>query len=1035
MVFQRYVLLMALMLPMAGYGQVFTFPSTNISPGATTCITVNANVGPPVYGLGDPILGPFPTSFVSQVCINIQTSHPWTLNVFLIHMGDTLTLTAFNGAGGSNYTNTCFGWYAGNPITSGSPPFTGYFDPQQNPPGFSIYNGSGPGGIWQLCIQDTLTDTTTVTPGPPGLGATSVGGGTIAIGFACPPCGPTNTSASGSMCPGGTFDLGSLIPSPPPSLVEYYDATWTPISQVVTSPGSYNIIMVDACDPIFPCTTFVAVTIYAAPVPNLGPDQSIDACPGVPVNLPLLFPLAGLSQSWTHNGIGITAAAAAAATLPGTYQLIGTNSSLCNDTAVVVVNHFIPPALGPDQTFIGCTVAPFNLTTVFNTTGLTTVWTLNGNPVANLSAVVVNGNYMLVATDANGCRDTAMLQLSLSVSPNLGPDQNQTVCDGTPVNLTTLYTTSGLTPSWTYQGSPVLNPTAVTQAGVYTLVATNANGCPDTALVTVSVNSAPVLGASQSMNFCSNTTVDLTTIYNTTGLTATWSLNGGPPVSNPSSVTTAGVYTITATNAAGCSSQATVTLSTLQAPDLGPDQNAFICPGAVVDLTSIYTNTGWTGSWTLNGNQVVNPNSVNQPGIYQLVATAPNGCSDQALVTVANSPAPNLGPDQTVTGCSNPGVNLQNIFNTSGTTPSWTYNGVPVGNTASVTLSGTYILIATNSSGCSDTAQVQVTVVVAPDLGPDAQSEFCQGISVNLNSFFNLTGLQIQWTLNGIPVSNPAIVAATGNYQVVASNGTGCTDTAVVMVNVFPNPDPGPNQNFQLCPWMTVDMTTIFNTTGFTSYWQVDGMTYTPITNENNPGLYQVTVIDANGCEGVANATITNIPCECEADFVFTGDCMKEPVSFSIIADSAIVSAHWIFGNGMPDSYQTEPVVQFSTENPVMVILEVTLTCGIKTIEKEVDLEDCSSRCRFYIPNAFTPNRDGTNEKFFAMSECLPLEYAMEIRNRFGQVVFSTGNMYEAWNGTYEGMASPEGIYVYHIRYKMPYQSRKFTTGRVSLIR
>ncbi|MGB5007056.1 MAG: T9SS type A sorting domain-containing protein, partial [Ferruginibacter sp.] len=63
-----------------------------------------------------------------------------------------------------------------------------------------------------------------------------------------------------------------------------------------------------------------------------------------------------------------------------------------------------------------------------------------------------------------------------------------TKCTDSIVNLTTLFTTTGLTTNWTTGGNPVANPLAVTAAGVYRLIVTNTNNCNDTALVTITNN-------------------------------------------------------------------------------------------------------------------------------------------------------------------------------------------------------------------------------------------------------------------------------------------------------------------------------------------------------------------------------------------------------------------------------------------------------------------------------------------------------------------------------------------------------------------
>ena len=154
----------------------------------------------------------------------------------------------------------------------------------------------------------------------------------------------------------------------------------------------------------------------------------------------------------------------------------------------VTVNFTPKPNLGADKTIGICGSAVVDLTTQYTTTGLTTNWTIGGNPVATPTAVTVSGTYQLIASTNSGCPDTALVNLSFSAKPNLGADKAITKCTDSIVNLTTLFTTTGLTTAWTIGGVPVSTPTSVIAAGVYQLIGSNAPGCSDTALVSITNN-------------------------------------------------------------------------------------------------------------------------------------------------------------------------------------------------------------------------------------------------------------------------------------------------------------------------------------------------------------------------------------------------------------------------------------------------------------------------------------------------------------------------------------------------------------------
>src|SRR5262245_25276331 len=102
--------------------QNFSFSSGPIPMCDTSYFTAN------VSGLG--YLEPAGLSgwgfYLSSICMNITSNHPQTLSITLTSpAGISILLSAFNGAGGSNYTNTCFSSWWNNPITSGTAPFTG----------------------------------------------------------------------------------------------------------------------------------------------------------------------------------------------------------------------------------------------------------------------------------------------------------------------------------------------------------------------------------------------------------------------------------------------------------------------------------------------------------------------------------------------------------------------------------------------------------------------------------------------------------------------------------------------------------------------------------------------------------------------------------------------------------------------------------------------------------------------------------------------------------------------------------------------
>jgi hypothetical protein len=151
----------------------------------------------------------------------------------------------------------------------------------------------------------------------------------------------------------------------------------------------------------------------------------------------------------------------------------------------MTINFTPRPNVGADKSVSVCPGNAVNLTTQFVTTGLTTNWTLAGNTVATPATVFAPGLYQLIAINTSGCADTATVTVTINPKPSLGADQAITKCTDSIINLTSLFTTTGLTTSWTIGGNAVANPSSITSAGNYQLIATNTNSCADTALVTI----------------------------------------------------------------------------------------------------------------------------------------------------------------------------------------------------------------------------------------------------------------------------------------------------------------------------------------------------------------------------------------------------------------------------------------------------------------------------------------------------------------------------------------------------------------------
>lgn len=905
--------------------------------------------------------------YLDALTINITTDHPQTLQILLTSPeGTTLLLSEFNGAGGQNYTNTTFSSWAWNDITNGTAPFTGDWYPQGG--SLSVFDYENANGTWTITVIDTACATGGPGPGPgngwnPGWFSGGAGSGGFSFNFYYPPppCGGWFGDEVVYICEGGSADLIANATILYPWLtINVTDENGLPVPDpaAVTTPGYYYL---DAIDPWDGCWFYGSYQVYASPLIDLGPDGEVEQCTGA-----------------------------------GTV----------------------------------------NLLQLFSLTGLSTTWTLDGSPITNTQAMAAStsGVYQVTATNIGGCTDVAAVTLNMLPAPILGPDQVVGLCPGGTVDLNTLYATAGSTVEWSYEGAPFDDPMSATDAGFYTLEMTSSAGCVATTTVEVIVEPLTPLGPDQTLDICSTATADLTTLYNTSGSTASWTL-AGVPVPTPAAINEAGNYRLVISNGMGCADTAWAVVSVLQGPLLGADVSVTVCSGNVTDLGALFNATGYSTGWYLDGAVVPDVSAVADPGSYLLVATDMDGCSDTAYVALSVDQNPVLGADQSIAECSGTMIDLTTVVTAGSSTIEWTLSGVPVPDVTSVTQSGSYVAIATNTSGCTATSIVTVSFDPTPTLGADQAFVICQGEAFDLSGVYASSGSDADWSFGGNNVTDPVAVVEAGTYQLIVSNSAGCSDTALVTLSVNAGPSLGGNLAFTLCPWQSVDLGAVFPVLGLEATYTLDGQSVVDPSAVSTPGVYMAAVVDGDGCAAEATATITAMECLCEADFIEDAGCMQVPVQFTLVADSLVLDANWDFNGAASPSALADPLVQFTSDGEVLVTVNVTLTCGVVTVERSIMLEDCNDACTVYIPNAFTPDNDSRNDTWSWSGECVPEDYAIQVFNRWGELVFASTDPMEGWDGFSNGRLSPSGVYAYRVGYRLPYQKRREVMGSVTLVR
>ncbi len=590
--------------------------------------------------------------------------------------------------------------------------------------------------------------------------------------------------------------------------------------------GTYNVIWTNASG----CTDTAAIVVTAKP--NAGTDQTVSC---------IDFP--GGSATMAATGVGtwtamfgnpctttITTPTSPTSTITafsaaGTYKFIWTNASGCTDTANVLVT--AKPNAGPDQVV---TCYPIISTATMAATGVGTWSPQPGNPgtatistptnpTTTITTFSVAGIYNFIWANANGCTDTAAIDVT--TKPNAGPDQIVT-CAILPGGTATMaaagngtwspMVTNPGTATITTPASPTTTITNFSAAGTYSFIWTIST-CTDTANITVTAK--PNAGPDQTVN-CAILPGGIATMAAIGA--GTWTtMTGNPgsatittptnPITTITTFSAAGTYNFIWTNASGCPD--TVAVVVTAKPNAGPDQivNCAIIPGGSATMAATGAGT-WTadpgnlGTATISAttSPTTTINTFSAAGTYNFIWTNASGCADTAVITVTAKP--NAGPDQTVTCAIMPGgsatmaavgigtwtTQLGNPGTSTITTPSNATTTI-----TSFSIAGTYNFIWTNVNGCTDTASVIVTS--KPDAGPD-QTVSCTiipGGSATMagtgtgtwSAMFGNPG-NATITTSTSPLTTITNFSAPGTYSFIWTNASGCTDTASIVVTQEP---------------------------------------------------------------------------------------------------------------------------------------------------------------------------------------------------------------------------------------------------------
>lgn len=562
--------------------------------------------------------------------------------------------------------------------------------------------------------------------------------------------------------------------------------------------GIYTVTVISAegCS----ATATASVTVNPAPTPNISGNTSI--CEGQSTTLTAI---GGNSYSWSTGETTTSINVSPTTTTTYTVTAYATNSSytnlvigqaIFNDSNFTYINSSASYA-GPQNLFDG----------IDNTGGNTFHATRKTNGQDWGIGYKLEGEYLITSLSLDGrndcCTDRAkggVMQvwknglmvyqsnvvagtgngiISASPAPNvLGDEVRYIFLNG--VNTTSGETTLNFA-EWIIGGAKV---------------------CAATKQITVTVNSKPNATAVSNSPVCVGKTISLTASggasYQWAGSNGFSSSGATVSINNATISTNAGVYTVTVTNASGCSATATTNMVINALPEITISSNSPVCAGQTLTFTA---TGGTTYSWTgPNGftSSVPNPSISNassiHSGTYTLTVTNTNNCTATASIVITQPSALTTAIIGTNVNC-NGGNNGSATVTPSGGTAPYTYqwsNNAGTTATANGLIARIYTVTVTDAKNCTATATINITQPEALVATANSNSPVCAGQTLSLTASgstnYSWKGPNGYTSESQNSAINKVTSAANGIYTVTITNALGCSATATVNVIIYDLP-------------------------------------------------------------------------------------------------------------------------------------------------------------------------------------------------------------------------------------------------------
>ncbi len=724
----------------------------------------------------------------------------------------------------------------------------------------------------------------------------------------------------------------------------------------------------------------------------------------------------------------------------GAHIITITDSAGCNNN--INANVAAGPGVLGNATSTPASCQGVNNGTITATATLGTApfsWQLDGGPFQTGTSPytftnISGGTHFVTIKDNVGCTRTINVNVASGTGPIASAVSTATSCNGSVDGKITASAVSGAPPySYSLDGAiPVpggLSHTFINvNPGIHTVVVTDLPGCISNT-VSVNVAAGPPL----------TTTVIKTNVLCNGDATGAIFVNqpalGTPPfeysidginwqTSNQFSGLVANAYTVAYRSANGCTGSQTVSITEPARLDAATAVTPVKCFGENNGVINVIPSGGVTpyrfsidGGITWQANPVFNVPA----GNYTITIRDFNDCIITKNISVTEPlllTAFSVNSNASCDGGNDGQINVTAIGGNAGY--AYSIDGINFQPSSRFYVApGNYNITVKDNLGCSTSFTTAVGLTVNLFLVPPADVTICEGSSgqLQLNTNANIFSWTPATGLNNPNVSNPvANPVVTTQYTINLVLGRCSTsDSMKVIVNPAPIPDAGPDGD--ICYGQS---DTLQGSGGTQFLWSPP--VYLNTTSGANPvatptitTIYTLSVIDAVGCPSLVTDNVKVVVSRPLRVYTYPFDTTVYPGDrFRLQVASAGIRYSWSPAGGLSNTNIANPVVTAGAIGDDITYQVVATTAEGCKGEGYVRIR-LSKGPDIYVPTGFTPNGDGTNDKFTPVPVGIKDYNYFRVFNRWGQVIFSTTRQHEGWDGKRGGKDQPGGIYVWMI--------------------